>query len=178
MPSGPKIYCSSHPTSLDPCYVYDLTDNASILMTQFVFDLPVVGRIMRGCGFIPVAINGTKARHSAYSWALNELLKGRNIMIAPEGKMSPDNPSGRAKTGAVRLSHEADVPIIPMGIRHVGKVYMFDLKDQPVRYMPRGDTFIRFGRPMYHYWGLASGAPDFRLTTDRLMDRIHELSTP
>ena len=166
IPDGPVIFAINHPTSFDPCYVYGLTNDAAILMTQFVFDLPIVGRCVSGCGFIPVSLSGTRPRTKAYVVALNELLKGRNILIAPEGKMSGDNVDRKAHHGAVRLSYVTGYPIVPMSIRHVGKVKTFYIKDQKTRFMPRGETFIKIHPHCY----VSDG--DFNWHTEDLMRKL------
>ena len=170
IPFGPKIFACNHPTSLDPCYIYPLTDNAAILMTQFVFDLKIVGKLVHGCGFIPVKIEGTKSSRSAFAMAINELMKGRNVLIAPEGKMSPDTNGRKARNGAVRLSAVTTHPIVPIGIRHEGEVKMFKIKDQNVRFMQKGETFIKVGFPMTYL------KDTFDANTDLLMSRIARLS--
>lgn len=163
LPGGPKIFASNHPGNIDPAYFYHLMGNPALLIMKWGFDVPVLGRIMRGCGHIPVG-NG----HAAYSAALNELLKGRNVCIFPEGKLS--EPEVRPKTGAVRLSIQAGVPIVPVGIRHHGRVYRLKIRGHVVKFMPLGSTRIRFGLPWYHFYR------DHNESVRRLMDKIKLLS--
>jgi 1-acyl-sn-glycerol-3-phosphate acyltransferase len=148
IPDGPKIFACNHPTSFDPCYVYPYTGNAAILMTRFIFDLPFAGRLVSGCGFVPVAMREkpVKFKTSAYALALNTLLQGRNLLVAPEGKMT-DNKGGRPHQGAARLAYVSGEPIVSMGLRHEGEVKTFYLKGQRIRFMPRGKTFLNIGRP-------------------------------
>ena len=166
VPEGPKIFACNHPTSFDPCYMYGLTDNAAIIMTQFVFDLPLAGRLVNGCGFLPVRTAGTKRTgENAYARALNLLFQRRNLLIAPEGKMSQCNPERRAHNGAARLSYVSGCPIIPVGIRHEGEVREFYIGKQRICYMPYGKTFINVGDPVY-------SDDDFYESTCQLMEII------
>jgi 1-acyl-sn-glycerol-3-phosphate acyltransferase len=149
IPEGPCIFAINHPTSFDPCYVYRFTKGARILMTKFVFDLPVAGKLMSGLGFIPVPIEGSRVKSNAYLLAMNALLKGESVLIAPEGKMSPDVGNRRSRSGCMRLAVSTRCPVVPIGIRHVGKIYKFKIKDQPTRFMPFGKTYVNIGKPIY-----------------------------
>lgn len=172
IPPGPKIFVCNHPTSFDPCYFYRFTGNAAILMTKFVFDLPFAGSLMNGCEFVPVDIRqkGIK-RKSCYALALNTLLKGRNLIIAPEGKLSESVPGRRTHKGAARLARASGCPIIPMGLRHEGEVRQFYIKDQRVRFMPKGKTFLNIGMP-YHVY-----SDDLEWHTESIMANINVLAT-
>jgi 1-acyl-sn-glycerol-3-phosphate acyltransferase len=170
IPEGPCIFAINHPTSFDPCYVYKFVKHAHILMTRFVFNLPVIGKLMNGLGFIPVPIEGSGERSRAYLMALNYLLKGESILIAPEGKMSHDVKDRRARSGCMRLAVATRHPVVPIGIRHVGKVYHFHVGNQPTRYMPVGRTYINIGKPIY----LNEAHGDY---TSYVMNTIESLSS-
>ncbi len=173
LPSG-CIFAANHPTSLDPLYVLDVLGYPTLLVTEFALQLPVVGFVLRQIPTIAVPINdGDNRRRYAYSAALNALLSGHNLLIAPEGKMSPES-GGKAKTGAVRLALQANVPIVPVGIHHAGTVYTFRLCHnghiQKVRFMPFGRTTIRLGAPLQYEF--SSTAQDGAAL---LMREIHRL---
>ena len=149
---GGYIFAGNHPTSLDPIYVYDLIYRPVILATDFVFHLPFVGWMFKGMGAVSVPIlEGDPKRHNAYCDALNALCCGRNLLVAPEGKMSQDQP--QPKSGIARLSKQTSKAIVPIGIRHNGRIYTFHLCNnghrQKIRWMPRGWTEIRIGSPIY-----------------------------
>lgn len=166
LPDCPTIFASNHPTNIDPAYFYHLMDDPVMLVMKWGLNIPVVGRVMRGCGHIGVSNNG----HAAYCAALNALLSGRNVYICPEGKLSEAN--AKPKTGAVRLAIQAGVPIVPVGIRHYGKIRSLKIGGNVVKFVPFGLTKIRFGLllPCYHYCDNHSEA------TGHLMYRIRELS--
>lgn len=167
IPSGVKIFACNHPSNIDLIYCYHLMERPVALVMQWGMDVPVVGKLMQNCGFIPV----TKDGRSAFSAALNALLKGRNVYICPEGKLS--GPDSVPKTGAARLSAKANVPIIPVGIRHEGRVYSIPVGGgRFVKYIPFGDTYITFGAPFYGR-GMHLD-PNF--VTRRLMQIIKALS--
>lgn len=146
-PWNPVIYAINHPTSFDPCMIYDLLRAPTILITRLVFGLPIIGRVIRECGFIGVEPVGVGEHHdkSAYCSALNCLLKGRSILIAPTGKLSDE---GKAKTGTVRLSTQSKAPVIPIGLTYKGTKRHFAIRGQEVIWIPFGDLLVRFGEPM------------------------------
>ena len=144
LPAGPKIFASNHPSNVDPAYFYHLMDNPALMIMDWGMNVPLVGPLMRECGFISVGKDG----HAAYSLALNALLSGRNVYICPEGKLS--GPGTKPKTGAARLAIQTGYPIIPIGIRHQGRIYSIPIGNgRFVKYMPFGETHITFGEPMY-----------------------------
>lgn len=167
LPDGPTIFASCHPTSLDPAYFYHLMGDPVMLVMKWGLDIPVAGRIMRGCGHIPVTSNG----HAAYCAALNALLSGRNVYICPEGKLSEAN--AKPKTGAVRLAIQAGVPIVPVGIRHYGKARRLNIGGNIVKFVPFGLTKIRFGCRRYYFWDDVNCLEE----TSQLMDEIKRLSS-
>lgn len=165
LPGGPKIFASSHPTNLDPAYFYHLMGDPVLMVMNWGLNIPIIGPIMGKCGFIPVGKDG----HAAYALALNALLSGKNVYICPEGKLS--GPDAKPKTGAARLSAQSNVPIIPVGIRHEGRIYSIPVGNGKfIKYMPIGTTYITFGAPIYY----ANSEPHW--VTRRLMQVIKVLS--
>jgi 1-acyl-sn-glycerol-3-phosphate acyltransferase len=153
--NGPKIYVIPHPSTFDPFYFYSHLNKPTILMTQFVFNLPVIGWIVRNCGFIPVPLKRTgesgKAAFESARWAL---LDNHSILIAPEGQLTNKNSFDNAKTGAARLAIELDVPIIPIGLKHKGKMIEKELidtqKNVDVMKICWGGSYqVKFGQPIY-----------------------------
>lgn len=170
LPDCPKIFASSHPSNIDPAYFYHLMDDPTLLMMNWGMDIPILGTIMRKCNFIPVGEDG----HAAYCMALNTLLYGRNVYICPEGKLS--GPGTKAKTGAARLAIQTGYPIIPVGIKHQGKIYCIPIGNgRHVKFMPFGETRISFGIPMESRLAFGN-AQRAHWMTERLMKIIKELS--
>jgi 1-acyl-sn-glycerol-3-phosphate acyltransferase len=63
---------------------------------------------------IPVNRKSTIDAHRAYVRAAEELKKNRNVVIFPEGTISPDGKLKPFKEGAFRLAIQEKVPIIPV----------------------------------------------------------------
>lgn len=82
-----------------------------------VFEWPVVGRIMRGAGQIPV-YRGTDDAAKSLRDAVTALERGEAIVIYPEGTTTkdPTNWPMQGKTGIARLVLLApDIPVVPIG---------------------------------------------------------------
>ena len=110
----PKIFVVNHPNTLDPFYLLGiLQERVVILITEHVFHIPVVGRLVRRAGHIEV----TKAGQHVYLQAKDALVQGKSLLIFPEGEISHTPSKLRVfHTGAVRLSLETGAPIVPIGI--------------------------------------------------------------
>lgn len=175
IPPGPKVFASNHSLVFDPLYVYHLLGRPTCLAGQMLFDVPIVGWVMRGCGFIPVAIHdGDVGRVMAYRQAVDALRSGRSLFVCPEGRLTTLTSFAKAKTGAVRIALDAQVPIIPIGIRHQGKIYSRTIAAgghyDCFKFMLRGHTYIRFGEP---FWPNAN--QNHRAMTAALMGEIMRL---
>lgn len=111
---GPRIYVANHPNTLDPFYLLGiLQERVVILITEHVFHIPVVGKLVRRAGHIEVGSNG----NAVYAEAKEALCQGKSLLIFSEGEISYHPGSLRKfHTGAVRLSLETGVPIVPIGI--------------------------------------------------------------
>jgi 1-acyl-sn-glycerol-3-phosphate acyltransferase len=80
---------------------------------QGAFEKPVVGWLLRGMRHIPVDM---KAGAAAYAKAVEALRAGELLGVFPEAGVSASFTVRELKTGAVRLSAEAGVPIIPVAV--------------------------------------------------------------
>lgn len=148
----PKIYVANHPNTLDPFYLLGiLEERVVILITQHVFHIPVLGRLVRRAGHIAVPDRGG----DVYNQAKQTLFKGMSLLIFSEGEISysPDR-LRKFHTGAVRLSLETGAPIIPIGI-HLDATKIWKRKTE-IKQKTLMFTWYRygwytvvFGNPMY-----------------------------
>lgn len=111
----PKIFVANHLSTLDPLMLMIiLPEQVAILITGGIFSLPIIGKFLTKAGHIPVYDN---QRRSVYDITKRQLLKGRSVLIFPEGQLSHENGSIKALySGAVRLAMETNAPIVPIGI--------------------------------------------------------------
>lgn len=115
LPVGPKIIAPNHPTTIDPFLVPAYIDErVHILVTESAFKVPGFGAYLRAAGHIPVFAGEGKR---AFEAALKLLCEGHNVVIFPEGALSPlDGSSHKAHTGVARLALRSGAAVIPVGI--------------------------------------------------------------
>lgn len=106
-----------------------------------VFEVPLLGRILRKMHHVPV----DRAKGAAsISSAVENLRNGNLVGIFPEATISRSFELAHFKTGAVRIAREADVPLIPTVIWGSQRIWTKDLPKQ-LRGVP---VIIRYGEPV------------------------------
>lgn len=116
--TGPAIIVCNHISYLDPLTNGDAVVRAGrrprFLAKEELFRIPVVGRVLRGAGQIPVS-RGTRDR-SSLDRAVAALQRGEVIVVYPEGTVTKreDGLPMEGKTGTVRLALRSGAPVIPM----------------------------------------------------------------
>jgi 1-acyl-sn-glycerol-3-phosphate acyltransferase len=90
------------------------------------------------------------------------------VAVFPEGTRSPDGRLYRGRTGAVRLAHQASVPIIPVGIHGTDR-----LRRSGTRFPRRYPISITFGPAIPVHIGEPA---DIRRLTDTLIATIQSLT--
>jgi 1-acyl-sn-glycerol-3-phosphate acyltransferase len=122
-----------------------------------LFEIPLVGRALRGAGQISVS-RGTGDRRPL-SEAERALRRGEVVAIYPEATVTqrPDHLPGEGKTGAVRLSLATGVPIVPLASWGSQAVWQ-----------KSGPGSLKFARPIW----VKAGPPI------RLGDRASDIDDP
>jgi 1-acyl-sn-glycerol-3-phosphate acyltransferase len=149
---GAAIIVTNHVSHVDPFliakFVVDAARVPRFLAKESIFDVPVVGWLMRKMGHIPVRRGTVDARQS-FAAAVTALERGRVIVIHPEGTVTRD-PEGWpmvGKTGAARLATlMPDVPVIP--VAQWGVQEQVDLYKKRVKMFPRPRHVISVGQPV------------------------------
>ncbi|MFM6971021.1 MAG: lysophospholipid acyltransferase family protein [Rhodoluna sp.] len=118
--TGAYIVVANHVTNVDALamayFMYITLGRAPhFLAKESLFRVPVIGRILRAAGQIPVYRSGQRndaPMRAAYKY----LEAGHTISIFPEGTLTrnPDLWPMRGKTGAIRLALETNVPVYPV----------------------------------------------------------------
>src|SRR6266536_5439838 len=179
--SGPAILIVNHVSHIDPMlvarFVLDAGRTPRFLAKRSIFDVPVVGRAMRGMGHIPVS-RGTAEAHVSLTAAVDALRRGRVILLHPEGTVTrdPDWWPMSARTGAARLALLApDVPVIPIG--QWGAQQAVDLYRRKVRLVPRKEHHVVAGEPidLRRFAGAQPTAETLRAMTDAMMAQVRDL---
>lgn len=158
-----KIFVANHPNTLDPFYLLGiLQERVVILITEHVFHIPVLGRLVRRAGHIEVTEKGSEV----YKKAKEALLQGKSLLLFAEGEISYSPCKLRAfHTGAVRLSMETGVPIVPVGI-HVDASKIWKRKTV-IKNSSLIFTWYRYG-----WYTVVFGAPMFFVGTVKNHARV------
>lgn len=143
-PHGPCLIVSNHPSYLNPIVINALLARpVSFIAWEAIFRVPVLGRLARAFGAIPVSLE----HGSVGSWreAAGVLARGGALGIFPEGHRTPRGVliMDRWKTGAAHLAIRSAAPVVPVAIIGAERVW-------PVgQSLPRpGRVLVRFLPPI------------------------------
>ena len=103
-------------------------------------EVAIVRFLIRHSGTIPV---DRRAGAGAYAVAVDRLRTGELVAVYPEATISRSFELKEFKSGAARMSHEAQVPIIPLIVWGAHRRWT---KDHPRKLGPREDSGDRQGR--------------------------------
>lgn len=138
---GPAIVACNHISYLDPLTNGEAVRRAGrrprFLAKRELFEIPVVGTVLRGAGQIPVTRGSRDG--SSLDRAVEALQDGEVVLIYPEGTVT-DRDDGlpmEGKTGVARLALRTGAPVVPMA----------SWGSQPV-WQKSGKGSLRFGRPI------------------------------
>ncbi|MGO2807066.1 MAG: lysophospholipid acyltransferase family protein, partial [Glutamicibacter arilaitensis] len=119
LPQGGYILCPNHLTEIDPLVVgHAIYSNGRLprwLAKESLFNVPVLGWMLRETGQVPVARSATSAGESLKA-AKRVLDAGGVIVIYPEGTLTRDPNLWPmvGRTGAARLALQTGAPVVPM----------------------------------------------------------------
>lgn len=174
--TGPAIVACNHISYLDPLTNGEAVVRAGrrprFLAKEDLFRIPVVGRVLRGAGQIPVT-RGARDR-SSLDRAVAALDRGEVVVVYPEGTVTKreDGLPMEGKTGMIRLALQTGVPIIPMASWGSQAVWQ-----------KSGRGSLKLARPIWTTVGRALELPvvpagkqaPLRELTAEVMDAITEL---
>lgn len=147
------------------------------LIKAGVFEWPVIGRMMKGAGQIPV-YRGTADAAQSLQAAVAALQRGEAVVIYPEGTTTkdPDNWPMLGKTGIARLVLACpEIPIVPIGQWGPHRMGGFSIK----RFGRRRTSAASVGEPldMSRFRGKEPSAALLREITDEIMTAVrHEVA--
>lgn len=177
---GGVIVAANHLSWFDPLVVSYALWRADrpprFLAKEPLFRVPVIGRIIKDAGQIPV-YRETKDAANAIRDALSALDRGECVAVYPEGTMTrdPELWPMSAKTGAVRMVLMSGSPLFPMaqwGPQEIMAPYVKEF-----RILPRKTMHVRVGEPvdLTDLLDRPVDAVTMREAGDRLMDAITTL---
>lgn len=125
--TGGCVVAVNHISHLDPLtfahFAHDNGRLARYLAKREMFEVPVVGRIVRSADQIPVYRQSTDASR-AFDAAVEAVDRGECVVVYPEGTITrdPDLWPMVGKTGAARIALSSGAPVIPVaqwGANHI-----------------------------------------------------------
>jgi len=177
--TGPVLVVANHISYLDPVYSAVFVHRARrvprFMAKHSLWNVPVLGTVLRGSGQIPVYRESIDAQRSLRS-ATEALRAGRVVVIYPEGTITRD-PAGwpmHSRTGVARIALTNDVPVVPLV--HWGTRDVYDHYRKRFRPLPRKRLVLRCGDPidLSEYRGREVDAGLLREVTDHLMTVVRD----
>ena len=177
---GPVILAGNHISHFDPfpfaLVAWDAGRAPRFLAKASVFNIPVVGWLLRGCGQIPVH-RGTADASKALREAVDALRRGECVMFYPEGTLTRDPELWPmvAKTGIARLALESGDPVIP--VAHWGSQDVLWPYAKRFRLLPRKTIRAIVGEPvdLSRWKGAEHTSQVLREVTDAIMGEVTAL---
>ena len=149
---GPTILAANHVSYIDPVilaqFVWDGARVPRYLAKASLFEIPVVGWVIRRAGQIPVE-RGSRDAASSLNAAADALRAGELVVVYPEGTVTrdPDFWPMSAKTGLARLALLVpEAKVIPVG--QWGAQNAVDVYHKRYRPLPRKTVTISAGEPV------------------------------
>jgi 1-acyl-sn-glycerol-3-phosphate acyltransferase len=177
--SGPAILVANHISWVDPLivahFLYDRPRELRILAKASLFQVPLLGRIMRSSGQIPVLRETADARR-AVQVATERIQAGEAPLIYPEGTYTRDDDlwpmAGRY--GAAVLFLTTGAPVIP--IAQWGAQRIHDPRTGRIRLRPRTPVTVSAGPPvdLSAYAGAPITSETLAAITDTIMFRLRD----
>lgn len=178
--TGGALLVGNHISYLDPVHTALFVHSAGrvprFMAKSGLWDVPVLGSVLRGSGQIPVFRDTADAQQSL-SAGTQALADGKIVIIYPEGTITRD-PEGwpmRSRTGVARMALASDVPVVPMV--HWGTREVYDHYGKRFRPLPRTELVLRAADPvdLSEYRGRPLDTALLREVTDLIMSRVRDL---
>ncbi|RFM36335.1 trifunctional MMPL family transporter/lysophospholipid acyltransferase/class I SAM-dependent methyltransferase [Chitinophaga silvisoli] len=134
----PAVIISNHQSFLDILVSTMLHPNVVLLTSEWVWNSPVFGAVVRMADYYPVA----EGAEGSIEKLKEQVDNGYSIVVYPEGTRSPDGKMKRFHKGAFYIAEQLGLDILPIIIHGTGYTMSkndFLLKDGQitVKYLPR-----------------------------------------
>lgn len=179
LPAGGFVIAPNHVSWLDPfttaMFIFDQRIPPRFLAKAILFDVPVVGWVLRSTGQIPT-YRATGRASEALRAAVAAVHEGKAVIVYPEGTMTrdPDVWPMSGKSGAVRIALETGKPLVPIAQWGPHAIWPPYTSPKAIRIFPRRTVRLRVGEPidLSDFEGRALTTELLEEATDRLMDEI------
>jgi 1-acyl-sn-glycerol-3-phosphate acyltransferase len=149
--TGGAVVCANHTGPFDPLAVGHLLQAHHVpprfMAKQELFDIPVLGTLLRHAGQIPVRRGAGRAGR-AIGTAEELVRRGGVVVMFPEGSYTRDAAQWpmRARPGAARIALDTGAPLIPVAC--VGSRAVWAPRTARLRHRPRGTLVLQVGPPI------------------------------
>jgi 1-acyl-sn-glycerol-3-phosphate acyltransferase len=175
--TGGVIVVANHYSFFDPISVAHFLVKAGrtprFLAKAGVFKHPVLGKLFRSAGQIPVYRDSREAAQ-AFRDAVAAVERGETIIVYPEGTMTkdPDLWPMAGKTGAARIALRTGAPVLP--IAQWGAQEVFASYSKKPQFFPRKTLHVTAGEPFHlsDIVGREITSEALRKGTDYIMDTV------
>lgn len=111
------VYCANHQSNIDPPVLFTaLHSQIHILYKAELNSVPVLGRVFRLGGFIPVDRRNREAAARSIEAGAASLRAGNPFLIFPEGTRSKTEELLPFKKGGFVMALKAGAPIVPVAV--------------------------------------------------------------
>lgn len=174
---GGFLLCPNHISHVDVFafahFAFDSGREPYFLGKESVFRIPVVGRVLRNSGQIPVHRESGQAS-GAFGEAIAGVRQGKCVVIYPEGTLTrdPDLWPMTGKTGAARIALQTRCPVIP--VAQWGPQEILGRYAKTPKVFPRKVMRLRAGPPvdLADLYEVPMTATVLREATERIMAAI------
>jgi 1-acyl-sn-glycerol-3-phosphate acyltransferase len=113
-PRRPYVFVANHQSNADPFLVAMVPWEMKWLSKKSIFDIPLLGWMMRTAGDVEVDRGNKESARRALAEMRDRLDRRLSILVFPQGTRSPDGSVGEFREGAFRLAIEAGVDVVPL----------------------------------------------------------------
>lgn len=150
---GPAVLATNHVTWIDGLFVAATCPRRGhVLANAGFFRHPILNRLARHAGIIPIPFSGPKAQRAAIVAVREALDQGKVVAIMPEGQLTRNGLLGPFYRGLeVILKDRGSVPVVPVALDNLwGSIFSFQggksLRKRPVGL--RRTIRVTYGPPL------------------------------
>ena len=178
--TGPVIIAPNHMSyadwGTDAVFFHAAGRYPTFMIKASAFKVPFIGKMLYGCGQIPVN-RGAKDAAVSLRQAEEALKEGAAVIIYPEGTATrdPDLWPMVAKTGVARLALATGAPVIP--VARWGTQDVLPYGSKKAKLWPRQTVRTIAGKPvdLSEWVGKQGSAKALRAATDAIMAEVTAL---
>ena len=113
-PRKPYVFVANHQSNADPFLVAMVPWEMKWLSKKSIFDIPLLGWMMRVAGDVEVDRGNKESARRALAQMRECLDRKLSVLIFPQGTRSGDGSIGEFREGAFRLAIDAGVDVVPL----------------------------------------------------------------